>query len=141
MAYAVKADLQKRMPDTTLVQLTDFDNAGSMNDARITEALDAASAMVDSYAGGRYTLPLTASKQVMDLTLAIAVYKLHTLRPPAPEQVRQDYDDAVRLLRDVAAGKATLDQPSLTQTSEMDVKTKDHATDPDVFDKDELDGY
>ena len=138
MPYAVKADLQKRMTDKTLVQLTDFPNAGSMDDARITEALDAASAKLDSYAGGRYTLPLVASDQVKDLTLVIAIYKLHALRPPAPDQVRLDYEDAIKFLKDVAAGKATLDQPTLTQTSELDVKKKDHDDDPDIFDEDRL---
>ena len=74
MAYATKADLQQRLTDTKLVQLTDFGNTGSMDEARITEALNVASALVDSYVAGRYTLPLTVSDQVRDLTVELAVY-------------------------------------------------------------------
>ncbi len=141
MAYATKADLQQRLTDTKLVQLTDFGNTGSMDEARITEALNVASALVDSYVAGRYTLPLTVSDQVRDLTVELAVYKLHAARQAVPEQVRADHDRILSFLKDVGAGRASLDQSAKLQASELDAKTKDHDAKPDVFDTDKLDAY
>ena len=144
MAYATKADLQKRITDARLVQLTDFDGSGEMDDTRITEALDLATSAIDSYTSGRYTLPLVGSNQVKDLCVTLAVHKLYEGRQLAPpEMVAKQQEDAMRLLRDVSGGKAALDQPAKTQATEMDVKTVDH-TDPDkqdVFDPKKLEAY
>ena len=138
MAYAVKADLQKRLDDAKLLQLTDFANAGSVDDTRITEALNAASSLVDSYTGGRYVLPLTVSDQVKDITLDIAIYKLHSGRQIDSDPVKEAYDQALRFLKDVSAGKASLNQSGKVQSTERDVKTRDHDADPEVFDDTKL---
>lgn len=142
MAYAVKADLQQRVTQKRLVELTDFDGSGELNDARITETLDMASAEIDSYASGRYSLPLAASNQVKDLCLRIAIYRLYANRQrEMPEMVKNDRDDAIALLKDVAAGKASLDQPAAVQTAETDVMTRDHETDPEAFDENKLENF
>ncbi len=141
MAYATKADLQKRITDAKLVQLTDFDNTGEMDDTRITEALNLASATIDSYARARYNLPLVISDQVKDVCVAIAEFKLYEGRQLATEPVKDSFERAMGFLKDVAAGRASLEQSGKTQTSGMDVKTKDHSTSPDVFDANKLDGF
>lgn len=142
MAYAVKADVQKRITDAKLVQLTDFAATGAMDDAKITEALAHASGIVDSYTRGRYVLPLVASDQVKDLTVALAVYRLHSMRQLMNDQVAKDYEDAVRLLKDVSAGRAALDQPPTSvQATEMDVKKPDREDDPRTFEDSKMEGF
>ena len=141
MAYASKQDLQKRLSNAKLVQLTDFANAGSMDEARITEALNAATSLIDSYASDRYVLPLAVSDQVKDLAVGIAVYKLHAGRQMITESVKEDYNRGLALLKDVAAGRASLNQPAALQATELDVKTKDHDTERDVFDEKKLDAF
>ena len=141
MAYATKQDLQKRLTDVKLVQLTDFAHSGAMDEARITAALHAAGSLIDSYVAGRYTLPLTVSDQVKDLSVDLAIYKLHAGRQFIPDTVKEDYNRALALLKDVSAGRASFDQPARRQASGQEVKTKDHASAPDVFDKDRLEGY
>lgn len=142
MAYAAKADLQQRLAPEKLTQLTDFSGTGEADDARIDEALGAASAVIDSYAGGRYALPLAASDQVRDLALALAIHKLYEFRQrEVPETVKAGKEAAMALLKDVAAGKATLDQPAKKQTVSSEAVKKDHTTEPDVFDDDRLDKF
>ncbi|MBZ5703243.1 MAG: DUF1320 domain-containing protein [Acidobacteriia bacterium] len=142
MAYATQADLDNRLTHKRLVELTDFDGSGELNAARVTEALAVAGAEIDAYAAGRYLIPLAQSKQVNDLCLRIAIYRLYANRQRAiPDTVSKDRDDAVALLKDVASGKASLDQPAATQTTEMNVVKRDHDTKPEVFDETKITGF
>lgn len=141
MAYAIKADIQKRLDDQKLVQLTDFTNSGTMDDSRITEALDLATATIDSYAGGRYDLPLTASDQVKDLCVTIAIFKLYEGRQLVSEWAENAWTRAMKFLDDVRSGKASLDQPLKAQSTAMEATTKDHVEDPDVFDDNKLTNF
>lgn len=106
MAYATRAQIESRYGLDELRQVTDRDGTGVEDDDRILAALDDASAEADSYIGARYDIPVTTSPRLVQVTCAIARYRLHEDR--ATEQIRQDYEDAVKWLRDVAAGKATL---------------------------------
>jgi phage gp36-like protein len=142
LAYATQSDLQNRLTTEKLVQLTDFDATGEIAAARVQEALDAASADIDSYASGRYAAPLAASKQVNDLCLRITIYRLYLNRQrPVPPEVQKDRDDAMALLKDVAAGNASLDQPAAVQTSKMDVVQRNHSLDPETFDENKLGSF
>jgi phage gp36-like protein len=71
--------------------------------------------VLDSYLGNRYDVPLTGTipARVVDLACVVARYRLHENR--TPERVRQDYEDAIAFLRDVAAGRATI--PGATDPS------------------------
>ncbi len=144
MAYAVKADLADRLTDKQLVELTDFENAGVVVDSRITAAIDDASSKIDAYAGSRYTVPLAQSDQVKNLCLDLTVWRLNTNRNRPLSQPQLDaYEAAMKFLMDVSKGLATLDGQGAgeTQTSEMDVVTRDHETDPEVFDDNKLRGF
>jgi phage gp36-like protein len=113
-----------------------------VNSARVQAALEAASGVIDSYAGGRYTLPLAPSQQVVDLCLRITIYKLWEGRQrQAPEIVEKSYDDAILFLKDVSAGKAMLDQPATPQGSGLEVQKRDHTADPERIDDNKLDAY
>ena len=144
MAYAVKADLAERLTDELLIQLTDFENAGVVVDSRITAALDDASAKINSYAGGRYTVPLAASDQVKNLCLDLAVWRLYTTRlRPLPESLIDQYKEAMKFLLAVSNGMATLDGQGAgeQQTAEASATTRDHDEDPEVFDDNKLESY
>ena len=141
MGYAVKADVQKRLTDAKLVQLTDFAATGAMDDAKITQALDDASAVVDSYTRGRYVLPLTVSDQVKNLAVDIAIFKLHEGRQLVNETVEKAYGRAVAFLKDVSRGTASLEQATKTQATEMDVKRPDREEDPRAFEDEHLEGF
>ncbi len=134
MSYITQSDIEKRLSLTKLIQLTDFEGGGAVDNDRVSDCISAAEGILDSYCGGRYTLPLTVTAQIKDAALSICIYKLHSLRQLAPEKVRMEYEDAIAYLKDVAAGRATLDQSAISQGISAEVVTRDHTTDPEAFD-------
>lgn len=112
MPYATQADLLQRMTLAQLTQLTDDAKTGAPDGPTVAAALEEASGRVDSYCRGRYVTPLQQSDTVTTIARDVAVYFLWSRRPQQmSETVRQRYEDAMLLLKDVAAGKAVLDQP------------------------------
>ena len=83
MSYATVQDVINRYPNRDLVQLTNEDPAATtVNDAPITQALADASAEIDGYIEGRFTLPLADPPAVLNrLTTDIAMYRMQSLRP------------------------------------------------------------
>src|SRR5208282_5782196 len=108
VSYATAQDVINRYPNRDLVQLTNEDpTATTVNDAPITQALADASAEIDGYIEGRFTLPLTDPPAVLNrLTTDIAMYRLQSLRPLHDlEDARKRYEDAVAMLTKVADGE------------------------------------
>lgn len=119
MAYAAQSDLVPlRMSQKDLTELTDDDFTGQVNVAIVTAALEEASGRVDSYCRGRYVTPLQVGDDVKSLTLDIAMYLLFTRRRETriTDTVQERFNQAIAFLKDISAGKASLDQP-VTQTA------------------------
>jgi phage gp36-like protein len=121
MAYATQADLVPlRMSQKDLSELTvDVPSGNPVTDAAVTAtitsaALEEASGRVDSYCRGRYATPLQASDDVVSLTLDIAQYLLFSRRRTSKvtETAQQRFNQAIAFLKDIAAAKASLDQPA-----------------------------
>lgn len=111
MSYAVPQDMINRYPNRDLVQLTNEDPAvTTINTTSLQQALDDASAEIDGYIEGRFTLPLLDPPAVLNrLATDIAMYRLQALRPLHDlADARRRYDDATALLAKVAAGALTL---------------------------------
>ncbi len=101
MSYATAQDMINRYPNRDLVQLTNEDpTATTINTTPITQALTDASAEIDGYIEGRFTLPLTDPPAVLNrLTTDIAMYRMQSLRPLHDlEDARKRYEDAVAML-------------------------------------------
>jgi len=140
MPYATQADLLNQITQAELVQLTDDAGAGSVDTAKVDAALNAASATIDAYAGARYTLPLQSSEKIKQLAVDLAIYELEKRRRRLRDATLAARDAALAFLRDLAAGRAVLDQPAgaPAQQSEADVKK----TAPDrVFSDENLEGF
>lgn len=107
MTYAVKQDLIDRFGQTELAQLTDRTNGASIDDTVIGKALADADAKIDSYIAVVHQLPLVpVPATLVRIAGDIARYYLYDDR--VTEQVKDRFEDAIRFLRDVAAGKASL---------------------------------
>ena len=140
MAYALQSDLVPlRITQSELTQLTvDVPSGIPATDAAVTASIASAvlaeaSGMVDSYCRARYATPLQPSQMVTARTLDIAVYLLFSRRRGGlqpTELVRQRYEDAVAFLKDVAACKASLDQPAAQQVAQSS------AAGPEISDRD-----
>lgn len=112
MAYITQDDLLQRITLKQLTELTDDTRAGQPSATVVNGVLEEASGAIDGYVRNKYATPLQASDEVSSIARDIAVYLLFSRRPQQmPETVRQRYEDRMKLLRDINAGKATLDQP------------------------------
>jgi len=144
MAYAAQSDLVPlRMTQAELVQLTDDTNTGTVNAAIVSAALEEASGRVDSYCRTRYQTPLQTSDTLTSLTLDIATFLLFSRRRSAKnmETVRQRFEDAIALLKDVSTGKASLDQPASVQTPQTSAFSVEKSTKPLKFREHNVDGF
>lgn len=119
MSYALESDLSpNRISSVDLARLTcDTNPASQVVSAVVDEKLAEASGIVEMYSRERYALPLQPTRELVGITCSIALYLLYQRKPagPMPESIGKGYDDVMRLLRDVAAKKAGLDQPIGTQ--------------------------
>jgi phage gp36-like protein len=114
MPYCTQADLETRYSTAMLVALSDrgATPTGTVDAAFVARAIADAAALIDGYLKGVYALPLAATPAVVtDLALRIAIYYLHG--QSVPDKIRQDHEQALRQLRDIAAGVLKLDAAGL----------------------------
>lgn len=103
--YCTKADILDLLEEQKLVQLTDDENTGAVNDARVDKAIADASGEIDGYLGARYPLPLPVTPVIIrKCAVDIAIYNLFSRTLGAPEERRDRYKDAVAFLGKVASG-------------------------------------
>jgi phage gp36-like protein len=111
--YATVDDLVEELSAEVLLELTDDADTGDLEDAGVqaisTDALEDAAALIDSYAGARYVVPLDPVPAIInkDCTL-LAAYYLYLRRGVVPPPVQTAFDQAVAWLKDVSKGTATL---------------------------------
>lgn len=140
MAYCTQSDLLHQLTQAELIQLTDDAGTGSVDTAKVDAALAAAAATIDAYAGARYSLPLQPSERVKQLCIDLAIYELEKRRRRLREATLAARDAALAFLRDLARGRAVLDQPAgaPAQQSEADVKQTDRDR---TFSDEKLEGF
>ena len=118
MSYCDLPQLTTRFGADEINQLIDPDGTGANESIALAE-LDSASALIDSYLAGRYPLPLAVVPVVLNGVCAdITRYNLY--RNAVPELVKDKHLAALKYLRDVADGKATLGLSSEQQAPETE---------------------
>jgi phage gp36-like protein len=141
MAYCAKADIVGEISEEILIQLTDDAGTGTVDDAVVTQKIADADSEIDSYCGGRYTVPMSpVPARVHQLSVDIAVYNLYARRAGTlPDERKTRYQDAIRFLRDVSTGKASIlgvDAPAETSDSGPQVSSQER-----IFTRDKLSGF
>lgn len=108
-AYCTPQDLIDRFGQAEVAQLAPA-LLGQVDTARVQRACDDAGDIVDGYLRPRYTLPLSVVPRLLvKLSAAIARHELHLGGDRQPtDQVLRDRDQAIALIKDIAAGKADL---------------------------------
>lgn len=107
MPYATRAEMEARYGAEELAQLTDRLGTGLVADDVLARALADADAEVDAYLGGRYTLPLTSTPPVL-VRVACDIARYRLWADMASEEVRARYEDARRMLEQIASGAVRL---------------------------------
>lgn len=143
MSYSTLTDIKKLIPEETLIQLTDDEGLGVVNQTRIDEAIKGADSEIDSYCGGRYKVPLsTVPDIVKKLSIDIAIYNLYSRRVEEIPQTRAErYKNAIRQLEAISKGVVSLGidpQPSASIDGRAETNKE---TDENVFSRDKLEGF
>lgn len=102
MTYATRTNLVDRYGSDEVTQRETF----SANVT--TQALADADAQINAYVSGRYTVPLSPVPPNI-LKVACSIARYYMLGDAVTETARSDFDDAMKFLRDVQAGKALLE--------------------------------
>jgi len=141
--YCDMDDVLDQLDEATLIQLTDDEDAGGPNSARLTRAINDAEALIDSYCGARYSVPFgTVPAIVRKIAVEIAIYNLYARRQGAPEGRKERYEEAVSFLKDVAAGKVSLGvQPAPEAPDETSHDAVQSSVRTKIFDEDTMDKY
>lgn len=110
MAYSTLADLKKAIPEANLVQLTDDEDRGSVNESRVTQAIQDADDLIDTYLRGKHTVPLaTVPPIIRRYSCVLAIYYLYARRLQDPtEAMGAMYKEAIRFLESVRDGKTQI---------------------------------
>lgn len=110
MTYCTQADLVREFGAEELVQLTDRADppTGQIDAQRVSDAIDDATAEINTYLAGRYTLPLASTPTVLRrVAVDLARYYLYVdIREDHPAALR--YARQVKLLRGIADGVLSL---------------------------------
>jgi phage gp36-like protein len=143
MTYCNVQDLIDRCGSFAIVQLSNPDDsqAEGVNEPVVNRAILDACGEMDGYIAARYTLPLVeTTDQLRTLAIDLALYRLAKLGRlgEVPEGYKDSKDDAIRFLRDMVKGQATL---GLNQTVEPTTQTLNVSSAPRQFGRGNLGGF
>lgn len=122
MPYATEQNIIDRYDMSVLLIVADVDNDGAVDSAKVDAALQDATDEIDAYIGAKYTLPLTSTpSSLVRVCIDIALYRLSP-DGAYTEEKRIRYEDAIRFLKSVARGDASL---GIDDASDVDGGTND----------------
>jgi len=122
MSYITNADVEAWIGTQNYVALTDDSGSGQADEAKVEEARRGAEGEANSYLATRYQVPVDLSEEdevaavLRTFVLDLAAYRLHSRRPPVPDDVVRRREEAVTWLSRVASG--TVQLPSAIPLSE-----------------------
>jgi phage gp36-like protein len=103
--------------------------ADGVSDPKVVQrGIDSASSIIDMYLGGRFTLPLAVVPPVLvELAVDIAIYKMPLGPTTRTPEMRLRYDDALKMLAQIAAGTLSLGLSTEDLTANGDADTQKSA--------------
>lgn len=110
MAYSTLQTIIDQFGAKEVLRASDRDKDGVADVGVVDRAIADADAEIDSYLGTKYPVPLNPVPGiVVTASATIAMYRMSYDSGTLTEEKRRRYEDLIRWLRDVAAGKAVLD--------------------------------
>lgn len=141
MAYSQKTDITDQLDEAVLIQLTDDDGAGAVDDDKVTRAIADADSTIDAYCQDRYTIPLSpVPDKIRQVSVDVAIYNLFSRRGDSIPEVRKDrYSSAIKFMEQVNAGKIKLGSATPSQANTRDSVSIESNT--RVFTRDDMSGF
>ena len=117
MAYITQADVENVIPEAELIDLTDDGGAlGAVNTTVLNAAIANAEGIINGYLRKQHeTIPIASPGDlVKDIDLKFTKYNLYkrrrdTTADALDEGVRTDFEDAMKILKDIAKGMVLID--------------------------------
>ncbi|AJY42316.1 DUF1320 domain-containing protein [Burkholderia humptydooensis] len=107
--YATVEFMIGRFGQREAISLSDRERTGDANPVVLSDALDEASAEIDTYLAGRYALPLDPQpKMLAGVCCDIARYRLCGGETVMTDEIDKRYKAAIAFLKLVASGDVTL---------------------------------
>lgn len=141
--YSALDDIKKLIPEETLIQLTDDEGIGTITQGRVDEAITQADSEIDSYCGGRYSVPfVTVPGIVKKISVDIAIYNLYSRRVEVLPETRADrYKNAIRQLEGIAKGVISIGVDPAPSAATQSSNTVEVATSEKIFSRDNMTGF
>lgn len=109
MPYASVAQLKAVIPASDLQLLTDFEGADAPSDARLSQALDDASAEIDSYIAKVVALPLASPPHILTVICRdLAMHRLYVNLGHDMTAYQRLRSDALATLKSIARGETAI---------------------------------
>lgn len=110
MSYATVAEFKAGIPHRDLVALTSLDDGtDTINDDRVQDALDDATAEIDSYIAKAVELPLADVPRILKtICRDLALHRLYVNIGHSMEARKSLREDAIAFLKSVSRGDAAL---------------------------------
>ncbi|PHS48758.1 MAG: hypothetical protein COB05_04410 [Marinobacter sp.] len=105
--YCSAQDMIDRFGERELIELTDRDHTGVVDQTVIRQAIQDATAEVDGYLAGRYQLPLSQPPLVL-VRVCCDIARFLLYDDNLPEVVEKRHKSVVDLLRQVSSGRVSL---------------------------------
>lgn len=109
--YGSLDELKKLIPESELIQLTDDENTGAVNDAVILELVSGVDELIDSHLRGRFALPLDpVPPLIRKIALDLYVYEIYGHRPVfgIPESIEKKRTAQMKVLASIRSGELQL---------------------------------
>ena len=146
--YCTLDDLKKDISETELIQLTDDERTGAVNEDRVNAAAGDAAELIDGFLRGRYALPLNPVPAIIKtIAKEITIYRLYLRRKrqSITQQMTDSYNAQMKLLGQIQKGDVNLGAGEVRSEAEGtpsagSYKTNKTAEDR-VFSKETLDKW
>jgi len=109
--YCTLDDLKAQIPEQNLIDLTDDEGTGQINQSRVDAAIQNATDIINGYVGGRYAVPFDpVPGLIRTIAVDITLYKLYERRfeTEMPETMTMRYKNALKLLEQIQKGMIML---------------------------------
>ena len=107
--YITQTDIENRIGEERLIELTDDDGLNTVNTTVLDQLISEAEGEVDGYLCKQYSVPLPSPPAIIKaICLDIVVYRLYGRREGTPEDVEKRYQNAIRYLEKVSKNQVSL---------------------------------
>lgn len=131
MSYLTRQNLIDRFGEQELIQLTDRDLVGVINDTVLNQAISDADAEINGYLTA-YPLPLaTIPANLVRIACDMTRYYLYDAT--VTEQVKARYDSAIKYLTQVAKGLISLGPDTAGAVAATTNNSAEFSSSPSVF--------